>query len=420
MGKVVYLQAQNVLESLNDTATIHPDQAPAGAAPIMAKKWNQVRTKHFALNLGLAFLFDFNTASQDANSIAQVGKVSSATEWRGERIVLSGTFFSSAKNPWRYIVAANFNGLDAPEGKKSFDFLDWNIEMPLSKTAGWITLGKQKEGVGLEYILPGTQGMFTERGSGAPAFVRQRNIGIRYSNSVMKQRMTYTVGFFNNYWETGNSASGNGSQVTARITGLPHYSADNDLLHIGIAYRYTDATNGKLSYKAKPEMNTATQFINTGSFDADKAGTIMFEGMLVKGPIAFIGEYMNVAVKSAKNNDPHFSYYQIGGSWFITGDNRKYNKMTGNPGKLIPKKIFSLSKKRRTGAGAFELGARFTKTNLTDGLVNGGAFNRFTTAFSWYPNAHFRYEINYGHGRLDKNNLIGKTNFWQFRIQFEL
>jgi phosphate-selective porin len=41
-------------------------------------------------------------------------------------------------------------------------------------------------------------------------------------------------------------------------------------------------------------------------------------------------------------------------------------------------------------------------------------------ALSWYPNAHFRFEVNYGNGNLEKNNMTGKSNFWQFRAQFEL
>lgn len=413
------LHAQDLFESLNDTTVIEEKEAPAASAPIMAKKWNQVKTKNFTLNLGLAFLFDYNILSQDDNNILQVSKVANASEFRGERFVLSGTFFSSAKTPWRYMISANFNGLDAPPGKKSFDMIDWNVEIPINAKAGWITFGKQKEGVGLEYLLPGTQGMFMERGSGAPAFVKQRNIGIRYSNSILKQRVFYTLGVFNNYWETGNSFSDNGTQITARVAALPHYTSDRDMLHLGIAYRHSGNTKGTISYKAKPEANTAPTFISTGNIEAEGAGTFMLETILAQGPIAFIGEYMNCAVNSNKNNNnPHFNYFQVGGSWFITGENRRYNRQTGNPGKLIPKKNFKFRK--GSGSGAFELGARYTRTDMTDEGVQGGVFGRFTMAVGWYPNAHFRYEINYGHGSLDKNNITGKTNFWQFRVQFEL
>jgi phosphate-selective porin len=362
-------------------------------------------------------LLDYNILNQDENSITQVGKVDDAVEFRADRFMLSGNllFF---RNPWRYMISLNYNGLDAPQGKETFDFVDWNVEIPIGKTTGWITFGKQKEGVGLEYISPGTQGMFMERGTGSPMLVRQRNVGIRYSNSVLKQRMTYTMGFFNNYWETGKSFSANGSQVTARVSALPVYKSDRQLLHLGMGYRYTSATDGKLSYKAKPEANTAPSFINTGSFDASHANTLFLEGIGVKGPVSVVAEYMNAAVASGSKGNPRFNYWQVGGSWFITGENRRYNKTTGNLGKLMPNKNFKFRK--GSGAGAFELAARYTHTNATDALVTGGMFNRFTTALSWYPNAHFRYEINYGSGKLDNSKGIGSSDFWQFRVQFEL
>ena len=400
-----------------DTAIIPRDQAPMAAAPILAQKWNQIHTKWFNLNFGMAFILDHNITTQDNTNIAQVGKIDPATEFRGERLMVTGNllFF---KHPWRYMISANFNGLDAPPGDKKFSFIDWNFEIPFGKNGGWITLGKQKEGVGHEYVAPGTQLMFMERGSGVPMIVRQRNIGIRYSNSILKQRATYTIGLFNNYWETGKSFSDNGSQITMRATALHIYTSDADLLHVGIGYRYTDATDGKLSYKAKPEVNTSPSYINTGSFNASAANTLMMELIKVHGPISFIAEYMSNRVKSVDANNPNFHYWQVGGDWFITGENRKYNRNNGNLGKLIPKKQFSFAK--NGGAGAFELGARYTRSDLTDALIAGGEFGRLTGAFSWYPNASFRFSLNYGTGSLDKGNTKGNSQYFQMRAQFEL
>lgn len=403
---------------LNDTAIIENEEAPLAAPPIMAKKWNQVKTKYFNLNFGVAFLLDHNIASQDENSITQVGEIGPGTEFRGQRFLISGNllFF---KRPWRYMVSANYNGMDAPQGTKTFGFIDWNFEIPFGKKGGWLTIGKQKEGVGHEYVAPGTQLTFTERGSSVPSFVRQRNIGIRYSNSIFSQRATYTVGFFNNYWETGKSFNANGSQIITRVTGLPLYKSDANLLHVGIGWRYSDATDGKLSYKAKPEVNTAPSFLNTGSLSANSANTLMLEGIKVNGPVSFIAEYMANFLHGSNSNNQTLNYWQIGGSWFITGENRKYNHNNGNLGKLIPKKNFTLFKKGG-GPGAFEIGARYTHSDFNISTVDGGRLGRFTTVLSWYPNAHFRYVVSYGTSKLDKNDIAGKANFWQFRAQFEL
>lgn len=401
--------------SLNDTVQVKNEQISATSAPVMAKKWNQVKTKYFTLNIGACILLDYNTATQDNNNIQQVGNVEPAAEFRADRLMLTGQFLF--KNPWRYMVSYNYNGLDAPQGDKSFSFIDWNIDIPVGKKGGWFTLGKQKEGVGYEYASPGSQLFFTERGSGVPALVRQRNIGIRYSNSILKQRLIYTAGAFNNYWETGKTFSENGSQIVARVVGLVQYKSDRELLHLGMSYRHTDATDTALSYKGKPESNTAPSYFNTGSFSASSANTIMLEMIKVSGPLSFIGEYMSNYVNTAGPN-LSFHYMQLAGSWFITGENRRYNRQAGVLGKLVPKKNFNFGK--HSGPGAFELGARYTYADFTDQAVQGGTFGRFTGAVSWYPNAHFRFELNYGHGSLDKDKITGNTDFWQFRMQFEL
>lgn len=413
----VTMNAQINLASLNDTSFVKKEKAPVTAPQKTDKKWNQFQNKFFTLNIGVAALLDYNILSQDDNNIQQVGKVDPEVEFRAERIILSGSllFF---KYPWRYMISANYNGLDAAQGTKTFGFIDYNFEIPFGKTGGWLTVGKQKEGVGLEYISPGTQGMFTERGSGAPMFVRQRNLGIRYSNSVLDQRLAYTLGFFNNWLESGKSFSDNGSQFVTRISGLPHYTSDRDLMHLGAAIRYTKSSGGKLGYKAKPEVNTAPSFINTESFDASNANTLMLEWIGVRGPVMIIGEYMNTFVSSSSKDNPSFNYYQIGGSWFITGENRKYNRMNGNPGKLIPKKNFNFTK--NSGPGAIEVGLRYTHSDLTDKSISGGKFGRITGALSWFPSVHFRFEVNYGHGKLDRDKLNGSADFWQFRAQYEL
>ncbi len=407
---------QEKSSSLNDTIQVKREEISASAPPVMAKQWNQFKTKAFTLNIGGCILLDHNIVVQNENSISQVGKVGAGTEFRGDRLMLTGQllFF---KYPWRYMIGANYNGLDAPQGDNTYSFIDWNLEIPLGKTAGWITLGKEKVGVGYEYCSPGSQLFFTERGSGIPALVRQRNIGIRYSNSVLQQRLIFTIGAFNDYWETGRTFSENGSQITGRIVYLAKYKSDRDLIHVGVAYQNSEATEGKLSYKGKPEANTAPSYFNTGSIAASNSNTVMLELVKVNGPVSFVGEYTSNMVNAIGTNLT-FTYFQAGASWFITGENRRYNRQTGVLGKLIPKKNFNF--KKNPGVGAFEIGARYTYSDFSDQDIDGGKFGRFSTALGWYPNAHFRFEINYGNGNLDKNETKGNSDFWQFRAQVEL
>lgn len=412
------LGAQQPLLSLADSTEVSPGEMSAAAPPIMLESWNQAKTKFLEVNFGFALLLDHNTVIQDDVNVAQVGEVDPATEFRGDRFILSGSISINKKAPWRYMVSANFNGLDAQDGKKRFDFIDWNLEIPLGQKGGWFTVGKQKEGVGHEYVAPGTQLMFMERGSGVPMWVRQRNIGLRYSNSLLAQRITCSVGAFNDYWASGKSFSANGSQLTARVTGLPVYASNRHLVHFGVGYRSTQASEDKLAFKARPEANSAPHFINTGAITADGACSFMAELIGVRGPVSVIAEYMHMTVKSPIGNSPQFNYWQVGGSWFLTGENRRYNRLTGNLGKVIPTRPFTF--KEKSGPGAIELAARYTHTDTGSELADGGILGRFTGAVSWYMNSHFRLSVNYGLGKLEKNEATGKAQFWQFRLQFEI
>jgi hypothetical protein len=58
--------------------------------------------------------------------------------------------------------------------------------------------------------------------------------------------------------------------------------------------------------------------------------------------------------------------------------------------------------------------------DLAGGTVDGGKFDRLTGALSWYPTSSRRVEFNYGYGRLDRSGLVGHTNFYQLRLQFQL
>ena len=144
----------------------------------------------------------------------------------------------------------------------------------------------------------------------------------------------------------------------------------------------------------------------------------MLEWIKVNGPVSLTAEFMNTFVNTIGTENVSFYYFQFGCSWFVTGENRKYNKNNGNLGKLIPNKNFMFRK--GGGTGAVELAARYTRSNLSEDVIDGGKFGRFTGALSWYANAHWRLSVNYGAGTLKKDQLQGKADFWQFRMQFEL
>ncbi|MFN9324248.1 MAG: hypothetical protein ACK6A5_02540, partial [Flavobacteriales bacterium] len=123
--------------SLNDTLTTGREEAPMEAPPTMAMNWNQFRTKWFTLNIGAALILDHTEAEQDEASIAQVGAIGPATEFRGERLIFSGNMLFSERH-WRYMIRANYNGLDAAD-MLSTNIDDDNVGIVVTPTMGLIT-----------------------------------------------------------------------------------------------------------------------------------------------------------------------------------------------------------------------------------------------------------------------------------------
>ena len=58
--------------------------------------------------------------------------------------------------------------------------------------------------------------------------------------------------------------------------------------------------------------------------------------------------------------------------------------------------------------------------DLDGGTVTGGKFWRFTPMANWYVTDNVRLAFVYGYGSLDRFGLVGKTRFFQTRLQLQL
>jgi phosphate-selective porin OprO/OprP len=93
---------------------------------------------------------------------------------------------------------------------------------------------------------------------------------------------------------------------------------------------------------------------------------------------------------------------------------RPYNTRNGFFDQISPNRpVF------QGGPGAWELVANFSYADLDSGPVQGGIFWRFTPMVNWHMSDNIRLEFAYGYGSLDRFNLVGKTSFFQTRIQLQ-
>jgi phosphate-selective porin OprO and OprP len=101
-------------------------------------------------------------------------------------------------------------------------------------------------------------------------------------------------------------------------------------------------------------------------------------------------------------------------TWLPTGEIRSYQTRGGFFNQVSPKRpVFD------GGPGAWELVARLSYSDLDSGPVRGGTFWRFTPMLNWYMSDNVRLEFAYGYGSLDRFGLVGKTQFFQTRVQLQ-
>ncbi len=380
------------------------------------KPWNELDFSWISVQLGFAAMEDGAFYSQDAASKQQVGDLSAEQLFRVDDLSIAGDI--KLPRPWRYTLAGNYRGLD-PTTSRTWELTDVNLAIPLGDFAT-VTVGKQKEGVGLEMLENGRDVPFLERSvmTTATTYFESHIVGVRFSNAILGGRMTWSAGWFNNWLDDGLGFSESGQIFAGRVTGLAlEEDGGRSVLHLGVSGGYQQAPGGALKSKSVPEVYEAPDFVDTGSFPADHAASFGAELAATKGPFSVSAEYTGSQIDSTPTSDPYLSGFYVMATWSLTGETRPYLKSSGIFGRIEPAAPFSF---KHGGLGAWEVAARYSRIDLTSGTLDGGVFDRWSGALSWFPTRNFRFEFNYGYGRLQKSGLDGRTNFYQLRLQLEI
>ncbi|MGA2228917.1 MAG: porin [Syntrophobacteraceae bacterium] len=322
---------------------------------------------------------------------------------------------------------------------------------------GRLRVGQMEEPFSLEELIRDNFRTFME--SGLPfAFVPRRNTGLQVMNSSCDGRVAWSLGYF---FQQQVATSSNGvaldttgdlfsphldaTQFAGRLTGLPWYEANGEkLLHIGVSYTHlfrsdssSSSNAGTLDFKSAPEANLFSPLVDTGNFLAQGVDLVDPEIALEYGPFSAQAEYVfasanNVTDTTGKfialDHDANFYGWYAYATYFITGENRPYNK-TPSPttyqatfGRVIPYHNFSFAE---GGYGAWEVAFRVSQLNTTDHTAgfNGGLETDYTAAVNWYLNPYVEMKMNYIHADVGQHsgygNLLtsGSDNIYETRFQ---
>ncbi|MFQ5665857.1 MAG: OprO/OprP family phosphate-selective porin [Candidatus Binatia bacterium] len=373
--------------------------------------------KQFRLKIGGRIQNDWAAIAPDgdvSDKFPKLGDPETGTEFRRARLFVSGTMYDHIDFKAQYDFAG---------GETKFKDVWLGMHgLPALQT---VKVGHFKEAFSLEELTSSKHITFMERAL-PNVFAPSRNTGIAIEQKAMGGRLRWAAGAFRDTGEFGNGFGGSSLyNVTGRLTGLPWVADDGRrLLHLGVSYSHKFRSDDVIRFRQRPEAHlTSVRLIDTQSntlvdeervtkdLIADGVDLINPEVALVFGPVSLQSEYMHAFVNAAGMSNPNFYGVYVLGSYFLTGENRNYDRSEAAFGRVTPKHNFFGND---GGWGAWEIAGRYSRVDLNDAGVSGGKLQDVTAGINWYLNPDVRVTFNYVFANL---RSVGDTNIVEGRFQ---
>jgi phosphate-selective porin OprO/OprP len=302
---------------------------------------------------------------------------------------------------------------------------------------GNVRIGNQKEVLSLEHLTPDRFLEFLERSQVFDAFIPSTFIpGITAFDSVLEDRATWAAGIYKNTRNPYGFGVGDGQySATGRLTGLPLYCADGaGLWHVGVAASHRDLADGSARFRVRDSVRGApapllNTLADTGTFPGGSQDLVILESALVLGPLSIQAEYAasmvnNASVGGGAVADVFFQGCYVEALYFLTGEHRNYNRKRGAFDRVIPHENFFLVRGEEGhpfGSGAWEVGVRFSSTDLTNQGIQGGVLQDLTLGLNWYLNPNAKIQWNYDVARRSATgtNSDGTIQGFGVRMAFD-
>ncbi len=360
--------------------------------------------------------------------------------------LLDGYFLRRAR------VVADGQIYQTIEFKIEFDFENYNSllfdesyvgarDLPYIDT---VRFGQTHVPFGLEAYTSSRFLPMLERSPLFDAFYQEFAPGIFTDTTFCDQRITTQHMFhrIDNFNQFNGASFGDGKYAySGRVSVLPIYENDGRcLLHLAADYQWRKGAipsdfNGGTALASTPnfsvtentdlirfrtrqgirdavgQQGNATRVIDTGNIIADDVQSVNGEFLLYWGPFWVQSEtclaHVDNAFYPASNlatarGDLNFygTYVQVG--YFLTGDNRGYDRRMGKYDRVRPLENFFLVRDEnghyQYGWGAWEVVYRYGFDNLSDKTVQGGIYGEHTIGLNWYWNPNIKFQLNYING----------------------
>lgn len=358
------------------------------------------------IKVGGRLFADHLMIDQDDDNLAAFGDLENRSRFDTARIEVSGLVNEIVD----YKLQFDFQG--------DVSFKDAWITVMQLPVLGNLRVGHMKEPFSLDELTSSRFITFMERSS-AGIFTPGRRYGMMAFNDVNENPdLTWFAGGFREGSDENSPDHQNdlhGYSLTSRIAWLPYYDEPTKgryLIHLGAAasYRMPEENVAFSAYSRDPGINIASAtFYRTGGLvGVDDIGLGGLEAAIVAGPLSIQAEWYAATVDQGAIGDSDLQSAYVYVSYFLTGENRGYNRAHKAFDRVTPFENFF---RVRTadgvccGRGAWELAARYSYVDLIDGNVNGTRGDDFTLGVNWYLNPYTRMMFNWVHA--DVANLQG-------------
>lgn len=232
---------------------------------------------NYSIKLGGRLMWDYNYAELNGEADEDDFSI------RRARLYLSGNV-----NDWSYKLQFNIgNGNGGTPEDLYIRYNGWGKQAV-------VTVGKQKEPFGLEFLESSNHISYLERSAIIEAYAPQRQEGILFSGQ--RGDITYALGVFE------DDSVGDGAAVTGRVTYNPIRTSEQ-VLHLGLAHSNraadVDMTGVELAYAQGP-YHVQTEFMSSDNQGVSSDGLYVQAGWIITGETR---PYKNGVFKKIKSGN---------------------------------------------------------------------------------------------------------------------
>ena len=287
---------------------------------------------------------------------------------------------------------------------------------------GNMRVGNQQDWFSIEHITSARYLDFMERAPIMDAFTGPNNNGYTPGVSIFNNKPDNNAGlqlgvYKNNSYNSGYTFDlGNAFTYGGRAIWTPYYDEASEgryLVHTAFGAEYrtfnTDlqvtqnGQNIRLRSRGDLRIDSATltpNFADTGNFFTQGQTLIDPEIAVVWGPWTLQAEYTSSWFNGARTTKLpgglELHNVQMSGGYaevlyFLTGENKTYNRQTGLFGQVVPKNNVNFSQGKY---GAWQVGTRYDWMDLNSGLITGGRNQNGTIGLNWFINPNIRFQFN--------------------------